>query len=214
MARKPQRRTRERILATALDLFNRNGEPRVPTAAIAEEMRISPGNLYYHFASKEEIVAALFAAFRHDIEETLAAPKHRPSDIEDIWLYLHLVFEAIWKYRFVYRDLNELITRYRCVETQMKRILSHKIRVAREIMAGLVAAGQMKATAGEIAMLAESMAMVATYWLSFDFARNPRAAQDGHGLGRGVFQVLALAAPFLGPRERALFDDLATRYAH
>ena len=51
-------------------------------------------------------------------------------------------------------------------------------------------------------------------WLSFEFARNPRAAQDGHGLGRGVFQVLALAAPYLAPRERELLDQLATRYAN
>ena len=102
----------------------------------------------------------------------------------------------------------------RSVETQFKRILAHKIRVAREIMSGLVEAGQMKATAGEIALLAENMALVATYWLSFEFARNPRAAQDGHGLGRGVFQVMALAAPYLSPRERELLDQLATRYAH
>ncbi|HMN70869.1 MAG TPA: TetR/AcrR family transcriptional regulator [Rhodoblastus sp.] len=213
MLAKPKRRTRERILETALAQFNTHGEPTVTTAAIALEMGISPGNLYYHYHSKEKIVEDLFAAFRAEIEETLAAPQQRLPDAEDCWLFLHLVFEAIWKYRFLYRDLNELIARYRCVETQMKRILAHKIRVGREIMAGLVKAGQMTASAGEIGMLAENMALVATYWLSFEFARNPRAPQDGRGLGRGVFQVLALAAPHLGPRERALFDDLATRYA-
>ncbi len=214
MAAKPKRRTRERILETALAQFNAHGEPTVTTAAVALEMGISPGNLYYHYHSKEKIVEDLFAAFRAEIEETLTAPEQRLPDAEDCWLFLHLVFEAIWKYRFIYRDLNELIARYRCVETQMKRILAHKIRVAREIMSGLVRAGQMKATPGEIALLAENMTMIATYWLSFEFARNPRVAQDGRGLGRGVFQVLALAAPHLGARERALFDVLATRYAH
>ena len=214
MAAKPKRRTRERILETALAQFNAQGEPTVTTAAIALEMGISPGNLYYHYRSKEKIVEDLFAAFRTEIEETLTAPELRLPDAEDCWLFLHLVFEAIWKYRFVYRDINELIARYRCVETQFKRILAHKIRVAREIMTGLVQAGQMKATPGEVALLAENMALVATYWLSFEFARNPRAPQDGPGLGRGVFQVLALAAPYLAPRERELLDQLATRYAH
>ena len=214
MAQKPKRRTRERILETALAQFNTHGEPTVTTAAVALEMGISPGNLYYHYHSKEKIVDDLFAAFRTEIESTLAAPAQRVPDAEDCWLFLHLVFEAIWKYRFLYRDLNELIARYRCVETQMKRILAHKIRVAREIMSGLVKAGQMKATPGEIALLSENMALVATYWLSFEFARNPRAARDGQGLGRGVFQVIALAAPYLAPRERALLDNLAARYAH
>ena len=214
MAAKPKRRTRERILETALAQFNAHGEPTVTTAAIALEMGISPGNLYYHYRSKEKIVEDLFAAFRTEIEETLTAPELRLPDAEDCWRFLHLVFEAIWKYRFVYRDINELIARYRCVETQFKRILAHKIRVAREIMTGLVQAGQMKATPGEVALLAENMALVATYWLSFEFARNPRAPQDGHGLGRGVFQVLALAAPYLAPRERELLDQVATRYAN
>jgi AcrR family transcriptional regulator len=212
MPPKPKRRTRERIQETALDLFNVFGEPTVTTAAIALEMSISPGNLYYHYKTKEKIVDDLFAAYRREIETTLAAPEQRLPNAEDCWLFLHLVFEAIWKYRFIYRDINALIASYRSVETQFKRILAHKIRVAEEIMNGLVAGGQMKASPGEVAALARNMALVATYWLSFEFARNPRAEQDGATLARGAFQVMSLAAPYLAPRERELFDHLAEKY--
>ena len=59
MPRKPPRRTRERILETALAMFNQFGEPTVATTSIAFEMGISPGNLYYHYHSKEQIVADL-----------------------------------------------------------------------------------------------------------------------------------------------------------
>ena len=118
--RKPPRRTRERILATALEMFNAEGEPSVATTSIAFEMGISPGNLYYHYHSKEAIVADLFAVFRHDIETTLAAPNERLPNAEDCWLFLHLVFEAIWKYRFIYRDINDLVARYRVIETQFR----------------------------------------------------------------------------------------------
>jgi AcrR family transcriptional regulator len=212
MPRKPPRRTRERILETALAMFNETGEPSVATTSIAFEMGISPGNLYYHYHSKEAIVADIFAEYRREIETTLAAPEERLPNAEDCWLFLHLVFEAIWKYRFIYRDINDLVSRYRVIEVQFRRILNHKIRVIEQILAGLVKGGQMRAEPAEIATLAENIALIASYWMSFEFARNPRAVQDGHTLARGAFHVIALAAPYLEPRERELFDQLAKRY--
>jgi AcrR family transcriptional regulator len=212
MPRKPPRRTRERILETARAMFNETGEPSVATTAIAFEMGISPGNLYYHYHSKEAIVADLFAEYRREIETTLAAPEERLPNAEDCWLFLHLVFEAIWKYRFIYRDINDLVARYRVIEVQFRRILAHKIRVIEQILAGLVKGGQMRAEPAEITTLAENIALIASYWMSFEFARNPRAVQDGRTLARGAFHVIALAAPYLEPRERELFDQLAKHY--
>jgi AcrR family transcriptional regulator len=212
MERKRPRRTRERIIETALALFNSRGEPGVTTSAIAEEMNISPGNLYYHFKSKEKIVEALFAAFRAEIEATLAAPTKRAPDAEDVWLFLHLVFEAIWRYRFIYRDVNDLIARHRLVQSQFRLILAHKQRTAAAILDGLRDSGAAKLTRAEIPVLAENMTLVASYWLSFEYAQRPRAELDAHALGRGAAHVMALAAPYLAPRERALFDQLTQRY--
>ena len=95
---------------------------------------------------------------------------------------------------------------------QFRRILAHKIRVIEQILAGLVKGGQMRASPAEITTLAENIALIASYWMSFEFARNPRAVQDGRTLARGAFHVIALAAPYLEPRERELFDQLAKRY--
>ena len=133
MARKPPRRTRERIVETALRLFNELGEPNVTTTAVADEMGISPGNLYYHFGSKDEIVNEIFAAFEREIRDTLGAPTRRAPTVEDAWLFLHLVFELVWKYRFLYRDLNDLLSRNRLVETHMKEIVAHSVRVAAQL---------------------------------------------------------------------------------
>lgn len=214
MDAKPKRRTRERILEAALDLFNEYGVPGVATATIAETMNISPGNLYYHFHSKDKIIEALFAQFKQEIESTLTAPESRTTHAEDIWLFLHLLFEAIAKFRFVYRDLNELLSRHRFLEVQFRRILDHKVRTATVIMKGLVKSGAMKATPTEIETLATTMTMVASYWLSFAYARDPRSPLDGRTLASGAFYVISLAAPYLAPRERQLFDDLAKRYVH
>jgi len=106
MPRKPPRRTRERILETALALFNRDGEPHVTTADIADELNISPGNLYYHFRNKDEIIGLLFGELDASLAPLLAGPSSRDADVEDFWLFMHLLFERVWEYRFFFRDLD------------------------------------------------------------------------------------------------------------
>src|SRR5436189_705260 len=104
--RKRPRRTRERILETALLLFNGVGEPNATTADIADEMEISPGNLYYHFHNKDDIIAELFAGFERRLDGLLISPEGRDAGVEDLWFLLHLLFEAMWDHRFLFRDLD------------------------------------------------------------------------------------------------------------
>ncbi len=212
MEKKPKRRTRERILEASLRLFNEFGEPNVTTTVVADDLNISPGNLYYHFHSKDEIVNALFAEFEREIEETLAAPARRAPNVEDMWLFLHLLFEAIWKYRFLYRDLDDLLSRNRLLEVHFKQILAHKVKTATALCEGLVATGEMKATPGEIQALATNMAVIATYWLPFEYARDPRRRDAGSGLGRGVYQAMSMMAPFLQGASRQHLQQLSKEY--
>ena len=73
MARKAPRRTAERILEVTLDLFNRFGEPNVSTTLISAEMNISPGNLYYHYPAKDELINSLYDRYEHSLTELLNA---------------------------------------------------------------------------------------------------------------------------------------------
>jgi AcrR family transcriptional regulator len=212
MDKKPKRRTRERIIETSLRLFNDFGEPNVTTAVISDEMNISPGNLYYHFHNKDEILETIFAVFEREIEETLAAPTRRPANVEDVWLFLHLLFEQIWKYRFFYRDLNDLLTRNRVLEIHFRQILAHKVRTATSLCEGLVSAGAMRASSGELRTLATNMAVIATYWLSFEYVCDPRGKVESDRIGRGVFQVMAMISPFLVGESRTLLEKLSQAY--
>ncbi|MEF8698234.1 MAG: TetR/AcrR family transcriptional regulator [Candidatus Accumulibacter sp. UW26] len=212
MDRKPKRRTRERIIETSLRLFNDFGEPNVTTTVIADEMNISPGNLYYHFHNKDEILETIFAVFEREIEETLAVPTRRPANVEDVWLFLHLLFEQIWRYRFFYRDLNDLLTRNRVLEIHFRQILAHKVRTATSLCEGLVSAGAMRASRGELRTLATNMAVIASYWLSFEYVCDPRGKVESDRIGRGVFQVMAMISPFLVGESRTLLEKLSQEY--
>ena len=216
MERKPKRRTRERILELSLTLFNDFGEPNTTTTIIADEMNISPGNLYYHFNNKDEIVGEIFTEFEKKMDALLAMPvQRRPGavmSIEDVWLYLHLVFELMWQYRFIYRDLNDLLSRNRLIETHFKRILDESSRVAHLLGVGMREAGELAATDAELHSLSTNMVLVATYWLNFEYVRNPRKPVDSAAMGRGAYQMMSMLAPYLQGDARKLFEKLAAQY--
>ena len=98
------RQTKQRILDASLALFNAQGEPNVTTNHIADDLEISPGNLYYHFRNKDDIIEQIFVRFEERMDKALLAPEDRLPELEDIWLQLHLVFECISEYRFLYRE--------------------------------------------------------------------------------------------------------------
>ena len=104
-------KTRDRILECALQLFNHKGEPNVSTMEVANEMGISPGNLYYHFHGKEPLVLGLFERFQNELAPLLDPPADAQLKPEDYWLFLHLIIERMAHYRFLFQDLSNLAGR-------------------------------------------------------------------------------------------------------
>jgi AcrR family transcriptional regulator len=213
MLQKAPRRTRERILELSLRLFNEFGEPNITTTVIAEELNISPGNLYYHFRNKDDIVNSIFVQFEAEIVGMLSVPPERRSHPDDVWNYLHQMFELIWRYRFFYRDLNDLLSRNRTLELQFKAILDHKHKIARQLLEDLRSEGALEAGDTEIASMATNMVVVATYWLSYEYVRNPRRYGEqqaiADALARGCYQVLSMAGPYLRGERRERFQKLS-----
>ena len=71
-------KTRDRILHISLALFNERGERIVTTNHIAAAMGISPGNLYYHFRNKTEIIKELMDTYQNETIELLSLTTDRP----------------------------------------------------------------------------------------------------------------------------------------
>ena len=216
MARKAPRRTAQRILEAALDLFNRFGEPNVSTTLVAAELNISPGNLYYHYPAKDELINRLYEGYEAELNELLHASQG-VIDVEDAWFFMHSLFELIWRYRFLYRDLNDLLSKNRHLETQFQVVLKNKARAIRTLLAGLSQAGHLDIAPAEVDTLAQSMVVVLTYWLSYEYVRNPREAlEPGHAQGallRGAHHTLHLLAPYLAPEQRQHLLALSNAYS-
>lgn len=204
--------TRQRILDTSLALFNEQGEPNVTTNHIADELEISPGNLYYHYRNKDDIVEHLFARYEARMDEVLVVPDDRLPELEDIWLQLHLVFECMWEYRFIYRDLVDILSRNRKLRMHFGRILRRASANARAVLTGLARGEILRAGSAEIDATADNILLIATFWLNFDAVRQGRIGHVDIDLRGGIFQVMMLIAPLLRDAERVHLQRLAAAY--
>jgi AcrR family transcriptional regulator len=214
-AEKKPRRTAERILDVTLDLFNRFGEPNVSTTVISAELKISPGNLYYHYPAKDELINSLYKRYHAALEDLLLAADN-VRNVEDAWLFFHMLFELIWQYRFLYRDLNDLLSKNRKLETQFQVILKGKGRAVQAVLGGLSRGSAIKIDAAQAEPVATAMVVVLTYWLSYEYVRDPRKALEpdtaGPALARGAYHVLSLLMPYLDASAREHLHTLVAPY--
>ncbi len=203
--------TRDRILQTSLALFNAHGLPSVSTHRIAAEMGISTGNLHYHFKAKRLIVEWLFRRFE-DRLSTLGDVAGSVRAIDDLWVALHLGFEAVNEYRFVYRDMAHLESEYPDTAAKSRALMARNLLNARALCEALAAQGVIRATAEEAEMLALQIVFTSTCWLSFErlVAQNPTSPQADTGLA--AYYTLTLLAPYVDPPARAYLDYLRGKY--
>jgi AcrR family transcriptional regulator len=200
-------KTRDRILECALLLFNQQGEPNVSTLEIANELEISPGNLYYHFHGKEPLVMELFERFQHELAPLLDPPADARLDAEDYWLFLHLIVERLSHYRFLFQDLSNLASRLPKLARGIRNLLTSIKRTLASLLARLKTEGQVTSDTQALGQLVEQITM--TLLFSLDYQR----ILDREGETRVVvYQIMMLVAPHLKPGARHAAEQLARHY--
>ncbi|MFT7527443.1 MAG: AcrR family transcriptional regulator [Arenicella sp.] len=117
--------TRDLILEVAIVLLNERGESIVTSVDLAHEMNISPGNLYYHFKGKEQVVEELYAQFHARVlvalQEITAQTKGNPKEI---LAGLALVSDILQQFKFVSQDLRGLHERYPRLRASISKLLT------------------------------------------------------------------------------------------
>lgn len=99
---------KEKIIYTALKLFNENGSSNVTTNHIAEDAGISPGNLYYHFSNKKEIIRSILEIMTIEYDNIFNIDARAISEKNIIEQLLFDDSELILKYRFFYDEMQIL----------------------------------------------------------------------------------------------------------
>jgi len=207
-----KRDTRELILKTSLVLFNQYGEPNVTTNHIADEADISPGNLYYHFRSKDDIVIELFKRFLVRFQPLIDIPEQLFQQAEDLWFQLHLSFELKGEFRFLYRNLSDLTARIPDLNRAMRGLLRRERESALSTLSGLEQAGVVTFDPRQKDLLVDSILLALTYWIPFSEIFDPGGSDDSSAQTRAIARVLLSVTPHFREPEKTQFTDLAYQY--
>ncbi|GLX12249.1 TetR family transcriptional regulator [Pseudomonas straminea] len=200
-------KTRDRILAATLLLFNERGEPNVSTLEIANELDISPGNLYYHFHGKEPLTLALFEQFQAKLAPLLTPPDDVDLDAQDYWLFLHLIAEGMSAYRFLFQDLSNLSGRLPKLAAGMRHWLARLRHTLAALLARLKAQHLLVSDEKTLQQLVEQI--VLTLLFAQDYQRIVAQPADSRLV---VYHVMMLVAPHLQDEARHTTELLALSY--
>jgi AcrR family transcriptional regulator len=192
-------KTPERILAAALRLFNEQGTAAVSTNHIAEALSMSPGNLYYHFRNKEEIIRALFEQQFARADLLYELPADRLPTLDDLQHLVQATFEMSWDFRFIYRELIALLRRDEQLQRRWVEVRARGFAGFGELVALFVAAGVLRApeTPAALQRLAELCWLISEFWLASVEVSGQTV--DTAQMEHGVALMLQVLEPFLIP---------------
>lgn len=204
-------KTKDRILQISLQLFNERGERSVTTNHIAAELGISPGNLYYHFRNKQEIIKELAQQYQAETLEMLALPVDRPLNANDKISYFQVLSNQLWAYRFIHRDVYHLVENNENFRKIYPRFAGQVMQQGQKIYRAFVDAGLMKMTDSEIEALIINLWIVLTNWTNFLYMSG-HISDNTHLEEKWVWQALRqmvfLEGPYLMGESRQTYEQL------
>ena len=208
--------TKTRILDTALNLFNRAGERNVTTNHIAAHLAISPGNLYYHFRNKSDIIYEIFLEYEKLVDFYLDIPEDRAMTLDDMTFYLESVFDGLWSYRFFHRDLEYLLDSDKRLRQDYRDFTNRCLTSISRIFEKLAEAGIIEPQEEDLrSAMSLNVWLVITNWMAF--LKTAHAAEESAcltltELKQGIYQVLTLEIPYLTPAYRERVMALREKY--
>lgn len=162
--------TKERIIETAIALFNEKGTHAVTTNHIAAAMDISPGNLYYHFRNKAEIIRAIFDQMDRvgfdDYQQIIALhPAGSLAAMEETFL---MIQRFNWRYRFFKRELTVFILNDPLLREQHIKVHQAMLQLIRHSIASSVAQGMLRSMPeDELNLFTEEIWLLTLFWLNY-----------------------------------------------
>ena len=155
---------KDKIIQTAVRLFNNSDIKSVTTNHIAEQAGISPGNLYYHFRNKMEIISVIFD--RMAAEEFNVCNQDVINDIEMLMAFFENLLHVYWKYRFFRLELSFLLNqdkelKKKFIDYQNSQISDTEACLNRFMERGIIS----QITPKQVSAIAQNSALILNFWI-------------------------------------------------
>lgn len=201
---------------SSLELFNEQGERNVTTNHIAAYLAISPGNLYYHFRNKSDIIYEIFQEYEKLVDFYLDIPGNRPMTLDDMTFYLESVFDGLWSYRFFHRDLEYLLDRDQRLRNDYREFTNRCLASISCIFEKLADGGIIEPQQESLrSAMSLNVWMIITNWMAYlktAHVAKASASLTIRELKQGIYQVLTLEIPYLMPAYREQVMALREQY--
>lgn len=189
---------RDRILERSLQLMNEEGAEAVNTTRIAAELGISPGNLYYHFKNREEIVRVLFEGLDAEFRAVLVEDVEPPISPARFAAFYLRSFDLAWRYRFFFGDLPGLLRRDEELAARYRALQDWAVGELEKLAGQFVKDGSMRRPRGAhgLRSIALNTWLIWMSWIRF-LQVSGKPALEREDMVAGVVQLVDILAPYL-----------------
>lgn len=207
-------KTRDKIVQASLELFNKHGERNISTNHIAAHLNMSPGNLYYHFRNKEDIIRSIFTLYESDIIRDFKPYLDQEVNSELLLNYFDTLFNILWNYRFLYNNLADILSRDDVLKVRYRQTQEQVLSRSNYIIAQLKDDGVLIIDENDIAPLADTLKLMTSFWVSYKLtqSKSPIGSISKASLYEGVLRVLLILKTYAAPNSITTFDKLKTHY--
>lgn len=208
-------KTRDKIIQSSIDLFNEQGERNVTTNHIAAHLGISPGNLYYHFRNKEDIILSIYEEYASNLLiDTFPKVSPEVKPLDAIILYMDTVFQVISKYRFFYSNLPVLLAKNPVLREKYVAVQETMTEYVGQLLLSMRSADMMAFEDSELADIVSLLRLINTFWLSFHQTQNINIEINDSVFYQGVLKILVIIRPYITDAAKAEFAQAHQMYVN